>query len=229
MRVLRMLCLLGAVLAAVPGAEAVEKGRSGIGVFGSMEVPLFTFADWYSSSPKVGLMYNYVASPRVVVEVEYHYASMRGGDLDERKFTWSVDKQSYASPDVSQSMWFNSLSANSLVHLKPLTNRGAIPYLMGGLGFYGFSHEVSGLVFPGQTGNAIDPSLKLNPYEDKWAALTFSMGGGVSLVRSAQFLLDVRARYNLILGEIRPLEDWGLKKAFPLQAIDLAVGFKYFW
>ena len=81
----------------------------------------------------------------------------------------------------------------------------------------------------GQTGTSIDNSILNLPYEDKLAALTFSLGGGVSIVGSEHFLVDLRLRYNAILGELRPLEDWGLEKSFPMQALDVAVGFKYFW
>ena len=85
------------------------------------------------------------------------------------------------------------------------------------------------MVFPGQSGTSLDTSV-LNPaFHDKVAALTFSFGGGISIVGSEQFVIDLRLRYNVIMGELRPLEDWGLEKVFPMQAMDLVGGIKYYW
>ncbi len=228
MRVLKTVCLVGTILISVSSADAFEKGQSGIGFFGSANVPLFKFGDWYSASPKLGISYNYVATPRIVAEIEYHYSSMLGGDLDTREFTWPIDSQDYRSPNVGQSMTFNSLIASGMLHFKEL-NQGTSPYVMGGVGFFGFSNKVSGLVFPGQSGTSLDTNI-LNPsFNDEVAALTFSLGGGVSIVASERFVVDLRLRYNVTLGELRPLEDWGLEKVFPMQAVDLVAGVKYYW
>lgn len=230
MRVLmKVVCAIGAILIAVSGVQAFEIGQSGIGFFGSAQVPMFNFGKWYSVSPKLGVSYNYVVTPKIVAEIEYHYSKMGGGDLAERKFKWSVDSNDHLSPQVSQKMAFNSLAASGLVHFRELGSSGTKPYLTGGLGFYWYQNKVSGLVFPGQTGTTLDTSLVLPAYEDDWPALTMTFGVGASIVTSARFLIDVRGRYNIILGELRPLEDWGLLKTFPLQAFDLVVGFKYFW
>ena len=225
----RTLCLTGAILISVSTVGAFEKGQSGIGFFGSAHVPVFNFGNWYSVSPKLGVSYNYVASSRIVAEVEYHYSKMGGGDLESRKFRWSVDNNEHLSPQVTQTMAFNSISASGVVHLRELGSSGMTPYLSGGLGLFWYRNEVSGLIFPGQTGTTLDTSLLLPAYEDDWPALTAMLAGGVSIVTSERFLIDIRGRYNIILGELRPLEDWGLLKTFPLQSFDLVVGFKYFW
>ncbi len=225
----RTLCFTVAVLISVSTAGALEEGQSGIGFFGSAHVPMGTFKQWYSVSPKLGVSYNYAAAQRVIAEIEYHYSKMGGGDLDSREFTWAVDKKNYRSPNASQNMWFHSFSATALVHFRDLNQGGTMPYLQGGLGFYGYSHEVSGLIFSGQTGQTLNQTLLLSPYKDKRAALTFSLGGGVTIVGSEHYLIDIRGRFNIMLGELRPLEDWRLRKAFPLQALDLIVGVKYFW
>ena len=217
------------VFALTTGIGAVERGDYGLGFFGSAQIPVLKFSDWYSASPKVGLSFNYVATPRILAEVEYHYATMRGGDLHQREFTWIVDQNPYRSQNVSQSMWFHSFLGSGLFHLKSLDQGGISPYVAVGMGFFGFSNKVSGLIFPGQAGQTLDQNLKLEPYDDRWAALTFSIGGGVSIPRSERFMIDLRTRYNITLGELRPLEDWGLSKAFPIQALDVMIGFRYFW
>ena len=229
MRVLKVVCVIGAILIAVSGAQAFESGQSGIGFFGSAHVPMFNFGKWYSISPKLGVSYNYVVTPKIIAEIEYHYSKMGGGDLEERKFRWSVDKNEHLSPQVDQKMSFNSVAASGIVHFRELASSGSTPYLTGGMGFSWFRNKVSGLIFPGQTGTSLDTSLLLPAYEDDWPALTLTLGGGVSIVTSERFLIDIRGRYNIMLGELRPLEDWGLLKTFPLQAFDLVVGFKYFW
>ena len=229
MQFLKAVCFAGSILLVASGAGAIEPGQSGLGLLGSANVPVFRFGDWYSISPKVGITYNYMVSSQIMAEVEYHYSNMLGGDLDKREFYWPVDKKNYQSPNASQSMWSHSLSANGVVHLKPLQETGTAPYLMGGVGFYGFSHEVEGLIFPAQTGETLDASIQLEPYKDKWAALNFALGGGLSIVTSDRYLVDIRAVYNIALGELRPLEAWGLEKAFPIQTFDLTIGLKYFW
>ena len=229
MRVLRAVCLIGAILMAASGAEALEKGQSGIGFFGSANIPVFKFGKWYSASPKLGMSYNYAITPKAIAEVEYHYSKMRGGGLEDKAFTWAVDKQPYRSPGVEQQMWFHSFMASALIHKGEVKARGAMPYLTGGVGFFGYSHRVEGLIFPAQTGDTLDQSQLMEPYEDRWAALTFSLGGGLSIASSERFLVDLRLRYNIIMGELRPLEDWQMRKAFPIQALDLLIGFKYFW
>ena len=229
MRVARVVLLIGAILLVVSGAEAVETGRSGIGFFGSAHIPLSKFADWYSASPKFGATYSYVATSRIIAEIEYHYSKMGGGDLDDRTFTWSVDSKPYKSPSVSQEMDFHSLGASAQIHFRDLGERGAVPYLAGGAGFFRYSNRISGLIFPGQAGTSIDPNVQIEPFEDEVPSLTFMIGGGISIVGSDRYMVDLRLRYDVILGELRPLEDWGLKKTFPMQALDLSVGLKYFW
>jgi opacity protein-like surface antigen len=229
MRAAKFIFFAGIFLTTVSPGEAVEKGQSGLGFFGSSHIPLFKFGEWYSVSPKVGLNYNYMVTPSTIAEIEYNYSDMSGGDLDMRTFTWSIDDQDYKSPNVSQSMRFHSVMASAQVHTREVGSGGMVPYVTGGLGVYGFSNEISGLIYPGQTGKTLDQNLKLDPYKDEWAALTFSVGGGVTFAGSERILIDIRCRYNMMLGELRPLEDWGLRKAFPIQAIDLSVGIKYFW
>lgn len=229
MRVAKALCLMAVLFAVHGSAAALEKGQSGVGFFGSAHVPLFKFGQWYSTSPKFGASYNYVATNRVIAEVEYHYSKMSGGDLDTREFFWTVDKNNYRSPRATQEMNWHSLSASGQLHLRDLSESGANPYLVGGVGFFGFTHKVSGLIFPGQTGTSIDQSIQLEAYEDQVPALTFTVGGGASIASSERFLIDVRVRYNVVFGELRPLEDWGLNKAFPMQALDVLVGVKMFF
>ena len=69
MRMLKTLCLTGAILVSVSTVGALEKGHSGIGFFGSAHVPIGPFKQWYSVSPKLGVSYNYAASQRVIAAI----------------------------------------------------------------------------------------------------------------------------------------------------------------
>ena len=117
-----------------------------------------------------------------------------------RTFTWSIDDQDYKSANVSQSMRFHSVMASAQVHTREVGSGGMVPYVTGGLGIYGFSNEISGLIYPGQTGKTLDQNLKLDPYKDEWPALTFSVGGGVTFVGSERILIDIRCRYKHYAG-----------------------------
>ena len=65
--------------------------------------PLFKFGEWYSASPKLGLSYNYVASSRVVAEIEYHYSSMLGRRSGYARVSpGRLTARNYRSPNVDQ-------------------------------------------------------------------------------------------------------------------------------
>jgi len=70
----------------------------------------------------------------------------------------------------------------------------------------------------------------MTPAQDTQTALSANLGFGMEAFITSSVALDVRARYNFIIGELRPFEDWKLQKVFPLQLFDLSAGLKfYFW
>jgi hypothetical protein len=49
----------------------------------------------------------------------------------------------------------------------------------------------------------------------------FSLGQSVAL--------DLRARYHVVIGELRPMSAWGFDKTtMPLQFIEVGAGLKFF-
>jgi hypothetical protein len=90
---------------------------------------------------------------------------------------------------------------------------------------------VSGLIWPGQSGAAIktDAQNTLEPIKDYETALSMNVGLGAYFRTSERFVVDMRVRWNVSMGQLRPFEDWGLLQTFPIQSVNFMIGFKYFW
>lgn len=230
--VLGVVLLLG--FASTPGAEAQES-RYGLSIYGSMLQPVGPLKGWYNISPAFIGQLTYVVSPRTMTEVEFHYTMLSDAGLDGREFVWhnglgAANGSKVKSPGAKADMWIASLLVNGLRTFKPDEAGQTVPYIVAGIGFYKYNHEVSGLIWPGQVGNQIktDAQSRLEPTQDTDAALSINTGLGFYHRTSERFLVDVRLRWNVSMGELRPYEDWGLKKTFPIYSLNLMVGFKYF-
>jgi opacity protein-like surface antigen len=101
---------------------------------------------------------------------------------------------------------------------------------------------VEDLVWPGQavavTGaSSLDPtggpgpdnSLTLPTSHDRRAALTVNAGLGLEAFIISNVSLDLRARYHLTIGDLRPFNDFGLFQTFPIQQFDIGAGFKFYF
>ena len=97
-----------------------------------------------------------------------------------------------------------------------------------GAGFYAYQDRISGLIYPGQQGASLNPDLLIEPREDAHTSLGVNLGVGMAVVHG-HFGLDVRARYHLILGDLRPMEAWGLKSVFPMGMVDVRTAFKFYF
>ena len=93
---------------------------------------------------------------------------------------------------------------------------------MFGTGFYEYVPYVRGLKYPP------DPTTELQPTREKKRALAIVTGVGVLIGLGPKAGLDIRARYNFVLGELRPYYSWGIDKAYPFHLIDLGAGIKFF-
>jgi len=212
-------------------AEADDAaGRWGVGGFVNYNVPTRGFRNWYSSASKFGMNFAYVPSQRVSVEVEFHRSHFTGGSPETRTFVWVGDKKPHTSPNASSDMKFNSLLVNGVIHLgkaEPQFRASTFsPYLTVGGGFYRYKHNVSGLLWPAQQTALV---LTLPPYTDQQFALGANLGFGVEAFVIDNVAVDLRARYNFVVGQLRSLEDWGLKETFPLQLFDMGVGLKFYF
>ena len=76
------------------------------------------------------------------------------------------------------------------------------------------------------SGSPPDPTILMEPITDTRTALSFNAGTGVQFAIGEKASLDLRLRYNLVLGELRPFLAWDIEKTFPFHLLDIGVGFK---
>ncbi|MSS73566.1 MAG: hypothetical protein EXS64_19065 [Candidatus Latescibacteria bacterium] len=233
MKVLRNLGGLLVLLAVLAGAVYADdvSGRWGVGAFMNYNVPTFGFRNWYSSASKFGMAFAYVPSQRMSVEVEYHRSHFAHGSLESRTFVWAAgDKKPHTSPDARSDMKINSLLANGIIHLgKKIPSFQASsfsPYLIVGGGFYRYKHNVSGMLWPAQKDALVIP---LPGYTDQQFALGINAGFGVEAFIMNNVAVDLRGRYNFVVGQLRSMENWGLKETFPLMLFDMGAGLKFYF
>ncbi len=131
--------------------DARDSGKWAIGGLVNYHLPTGALGGWYSGALKYGLNVSYVISPRLTTEVEYHYSAFNDSNLPGRTFEYRG--RQVLSPAADSEMKWNSVSSNWLWFFKEdaetMSERKWSPYLGMGLGFYDYSHKVSGLIYPG--------------------------------------------------------------------------------
>ena len=141
-----------------------------------------------------------------------------------------TDGVPYKSPNAKSNMSLNSLLLNAVVRLaqygEAFSSSSFAPYVAVGGGFYRYKNDVSGLLWPGQTGSLV---MEMEPVADKRFALGFNAGFGVEAFVVDNVSVDIRGRYNLLIGDLRPYGDWGLEETFPLQLFDIGAGVKFYF
>ena len=219
-------------IGATPVLTEDLEGKVGFGIFGSYYAPLVNFRDMYDRGVKFGASINYGVRPNWVVEVEGHYAMMAGGKLKDARFTFPGDKLQYPSDQADTEMSFTSVMVNCLYPLgREAWETENAPYLFLGAGFNHYDSKVSGLVWAGQSPQADGhPNLAriMEPTHDRRVAVTFGGGMGYQIFAGATAAVDLRARYSLVLGELRPFGLWGIDKTHPFHLFDIGLGLKFF-
>jgi hypothetical protein len=223
--------LLSIGLLLVLATTAMAQGsRYGLGVFFDRSVPVSGFHNRYEPGQIYGVVLDYRSSNRTTLEFEYHHMTIEGGKIEGQAFTWPIDKKSYLSPEANSRFNLNSFVINALAHLqqrKSGEDMQLLPYIAVGAGYYDYQDHVSGLIFPGQKFEPLDATIQ-EDFEDEHTALGGSFGLGMTIVQG-RFGLDLRGRYNVILGDLRPLEAWGFAGVFPITILDLRTTFKMYW
>lgn len=221
-------------LGLAPASQAQEL-RYALGVHGSMLRPAGPLKGWYNISPAFVGHLTYQVSDRTMTEVEVTYSPLSDAGLSGRSFTWhnglgAANGSSVKSPGAEASMWMGGIVVNGLRTFQPDEPGRSVPYIAAGIGFLKYTHEVSGLIWPGQVGEQIrtDSQSTVETTVDEDVALSINTGLGFYRRTSDQFLVDFRIRWNVSMGELRPYEDWDLKKTFPIFSFNLMVGIKYF-
>jgi len=259
LRFVKVLCVVVMLVAlSFSASQAQVAGKWGVGGFVSYNKPLFTFGDRFSGGvDKWGLNMSYVANSQVTLEAEYHHATMDNGALETAPFQWSPKGgvlNNYTSkalnPSSSYTTKFNSVALAAQWHFNADRTMGEgsySPYLVIGGGFYDHDTVANGIIWPGQgtadaeaaggAGNVdadgnVKPSVTMGLQRDTRTALSGTVGLGLEAFLTPTIAVDMRARYHFVLGELRPYTGggWAFEKTFPLQMMDLSVGFKfYFW
>ena len=184
-------------------------GSWGVGAFVGYNRAMFKLDDWYQDGKTaVGGVFVYVVNPKTSVEVEYH-----------------------RSPGARSEMRINSFLVNVLIRQSGIMERQKYsPYVAFGTGFYDYTTDVRGLIFPGQKTAPIDKSLLLEAFSDTRTALGVNVGAGVEGFIFDNVSVDLRGRYNVLLGELRPMEAWGIEgQTFPMQFWNVRAGMRFYF
>ena len=207
-------------------------GSWGVGAFVGYNRSMFKLDEWYQDGKTgVGGVFVYVVNPKTSVEVEYHRSRWSDGELEDLGFTWSVDGKSYKSPGARSEMRINSFLVNVLIRRSGIMERQKYsPYVAFGTGFYDYTTDVRGLIFPGQKTAPLDQSLLLEAFSDTRTALGVNVGAGVEGFIFDNISVDLRGRYNVLLGELRPMEAWGIEgQTFPMQFWNVRAGMRFYF
>ena len=224
--------LVAGFLVAFGAANASAAGaRYGFGIFFDRSVPVAGLGDRYPASQKFGIVFDYKLSSRTTLEWEYHHAGMDEGKIETASFTWGVDGNKYNSPEAKSRFNLNSFVMNALVRLgeEPVgESLQLMPYIAVGAGFYDYTDEITGLIYPGQRIEPLDADLLIEPRRDDHTSVGANLGLGMTVSQGA-YGLDLRARYHLIMGDLRSMEAWGFESVFPLGMIDVRTAFKLYF
>jgi hypothetical protein len=222
------------VVASVATTEAQESRKWGVGTFLSLNAPMGRLGDQFGPSSKYGLNWQYLLTERLYFEVEYHHSDWDKGKLTDMTFTWSVDGKDYLSPEAVHKMKMNGVVFNLLIFHQEIPSFRAKDfayYVQVGAGFYDYKAERRNFIYPGQKTEPLDATLVLQPQIDTRAALSAHFGLGIQAFAIDNVALDIRARYHVMMGDVRPMWDWGIEqKTFPMMLFDVGAGLKfYFW
>lgn len=236
MRVTNVFYLLLALLLFGGSPSQAQEGKWGLGGFINYHIPLKNLKDRYSNDVKYGATLNYVTSEALTVEIEYHYSKFDDGKLASDPFVYPANGLPYTSPNAVSELTFNSLAVNALIFLGEENSSHGFKakdyryYIAVGGGFYRYKALNENFVFPGQTSATPDLTVVMDPQVDKRTTLAGNVGVGLEAFITDNFSLDVRGRYNFIMGELRPMLFYGSDRTRPLQLLELGAGLKlYFW
>ncbi|MDA0712084.1 MAG: outer membrane beta-barrel protein [bacterium] len=236
MRLNNVFYLLVAFMLFGGSPSQAESGKWGLGGFIDYNVPLNNLRDRYDSTTKYGATLNYVTSDALTVEIEYHHSKFDNGKLATDPWVYAVDGKSYVSPNATSELTFNSLAVNALIFLGDDNRSHGFKakdyryYLAVGGGFYSYKATNENFVFPAQNTEVLDLTLVMDPQIDQRTTIAGNVGTGLEAFVTDNLSLDVRGRYNFVVGELRPMLFYGRDRTRPMQFFDLGVGLKlYFW
>lgn len=220
-------------------SEASAAGRWALGGFVDYNSPARALKDRFSGVRQFSGFVNFARSDAVTFSLEYSRANFLHGKLETIPFKWPVDNNFYSSPNGSSTMRLSSYSINAMIFPGQENQSHGYKakdyrwYILIGGGYASYRAVNKNFIYPGQNGGVtktLNPNLLMEPEIDKRVALSANLGAGMEAFISDSWAIDVRARYNIVVGEIRPLLLWNLNRIFPLQFINFSAGMKfYFW
>ncbi|MDP6776299.1 MAG: outer membrane beta-barrel protein [Candidatus Latescibacteria bacterium] len=214
-------------------SSAQDYVRVGASAFVNYNMPMFALRrGWYNSATKWGASLLYSMNSRVTMEFEYHRAGYHDGKIEDRTFLYAKDGKQHESPNAAADMQINSVVINFMARLGDQTDlfkeQMTSVYVVVGGGFYDYNNTLSGMIFPGQTSDPLDPTLVLEPQQDTRTALGANVGLGLERFLTKNLALDFRVRHNFVLGQLLPREAWDVKEAWPMQMLDFGVAVKFY-
>ncbi|OGG46166.1 MAG: hypothetical protein A3F84_26160 [Candidatus Handelsmanbacteria bacterium RIFCSPLOWO2_12_FULL_64_10] len=225
------LCVLGLlILAFVSSTDAQTKHPWGFGSFAGYTLPVWGTGERFSGTQQVGGTLQYQYSSRMMMEIEYQHVFFKDGKEAKQPFIWPLDSKQYYSPLAVSQIRFNTGLFNLLVSLKGGGfEKKSLVYLTVGTGVYSYKAERRNFIFPGQTTLPLNTSLYILPQVDERATLGINAGMGGQVFVGKSVALDLRARYHIVMGELRPMSAWGFdNQTLPLQFIELGAGLKFY-
>ena len=230
------------VLLLAPDSGALEYNRIGGRLLLGYNLPVMGLrTNWYNQAVRWGGSVVYNRDVNTALEFEYHRLQYNDGKIENQTFTWNEDAREYSSPNSEASMRINSVLCNVIFRLGDKSNlfssQMTSPYVVAGGGLHSYSNSVSGLIYPGQDGiavedsedNILDPTQVLATVVESRSALGAHFGFGVERFMSDNFSLDFRVQHNFLVGTLGPREAWGIRGVMPLlQMLDLEVAVKFY-
>ena len=233
-----LLCglLAFAILGVLSGAAQAQEARWGVGGFANYSVPLLKLRDRWDNSSKFGGAISYAPSTSSTIEIEYHYSKFDNGKVEDLTFDYVPTLSTLGHPNAKSTLTYNSMIVSGLLFVGDENSTRGFKandfryFALVGGGFYRYKAVNEGLIYAQQSTNPIDATLLMEPQVDKRFAYGLNLGTGVEAFVTPNMAVDLRARVNVVIGELRPLLYYGLKKVRPLMTFDLGVGMKfYFW
>jgi opacity protein-like surface antigen len=217
------------------GVQAQE-ARWGVGGFADYSIPLLRLRDRWTSTGKFGGTLQYAPSTALTIEVEYHYSKLDNGKPASLPFTYTTTDTEYENAKGKSEITFNSVVVNALAFVgDENSSRGFKAndfrfFVVVGGGVYRYKSVNENLIFPNQTTDPIDLDFVMPVQVDQRYAYGMNLGAGVEAFVTPNIAIDLRARSNVIIGELRPVLYYDLEKVRPLTTLDFGAGIKfYFW
>jgi opacity protein-like surface antigen len=223
-----IVCVVLAGIFLLPGyAQNASAARAwGLGTITHFNLPVSNLGDRFSGAPLIGLKWCYHQN-EITYDISCIYSKFSSGKIEDQTFQWIYDGLDYPSPQAASEIRFIGVMGNLQRSFK---NFGKFsPYWSVGAGFIQFEHQITDLVFPGQSIPPLDYNFIYTPDPENSTSLSLNLGGGIQYFITPQISLALDAKYNVIFGYMRPMEAWLVEKVSPLQLLNVGFGFIYYF